>query len=83
MHVPLLHRNAPLWQETVKIIESIMFRYKLVTLNIVEKLTAVPLITSVRASPSPSIASKGGGGTLAIATLKLSGTALTYIDVKF
>ena len=40
-----------------------------------EKLTAVPLITSVRASPSPPIASKRGGGTLAIATLKLGGVA--------
>ena len=41
------------------------------------KLTAVPLITSIRTSPSPSITSKGGGDTLAIATLKLGGAA-TY-----
>ena len=41
----------------------------------VEELTAVPLITSVRASPSPPITSKGGGDTLAIATSKLGGVA--------
>ena len=40
------------------------------------KLTAVPLITSIRAGPNP-IASKGGGDTLLIATLKLGGAA-TY-----
>jgi len=38
-------------------------------------LTAVPLITSIRASPRPPIASKGGGDTLAIATMKRSGPA--------
>ena len=27
MHVLLLHRNAPLWQETVQIVTSIVFRY--------------------------------------------------------
>jgi len=43
----------------------------------VEKLTAVSLITSIRAPPSPPIASKGGGDTLAIATSKLGGAA-TY-----
>ena len=41
-----------------------------------KKLTAVHLITSIRAGPKP-IASKGGGDTLATATLKLGGAA-TY-----
>ena len=40
-----------------------------------EKLTAVSLITSIRAPPSPPIAPKGGGGTLAIVTSKCSGAA--------
>ena len=41
----------------------------------VEELTAVSLITAIRAPPSPSITSKGGGDTLAIATSKRSGAA--------
>ena len=40
------------------------------------KLTTVPLITSIRACPSPPIASTGGRDTLAIATLKLGGAAI-------
>ena len=52
-----------------------------VTVKMVEKLTAVPLITSIRASPRPPIASKGGGDTLAIVTSKLGGAALTCINI--
>ena len=44
--------------------------------KMVERLTAVSLITSIRAPPSPPITSKGGGDTLAIGTLKLSGAAI-------
>ena len=44
------------------------------------KLTAVPLITSIRAGSNP-IASKGGRDTLLIATLKLGGAA-TYTKAR-
>ena len=47
----------------------------LVTVKMERKLTAVPLITPIRAFPRPTIASKGRGDTLAIVTLKLSGAA--------
>ena len=54
---------------------------ELITVRMGEKLTAVPLITSIRASPTSS-ASKFGGDTLSIATLKLCGATLTCIDVN-
>ena len=54
---------------------------ELITVRMGEKLTAVPLITSIRASPTSS-APKFGGDTLSIATLKLCGATLTCIDVN-
>ena len=120
IHVPLLHRKAPLWQETVQYVTSIVVRYsRYVTwvsncqngwksycsfshhcrplgrvdgwardymfqelVIMVEKLTAVSLITSIRASPNSS-ASWGGGDALATGTSKLGETTLTCIDVKY
>ena len=80
MHVPLLHRNAPLWQETVQNVTSsaqiqLPTAAEVDNCQMVEKRTAVPLITSIRTSPSPPITSKGGGDTLAIGTSKLGGAA--------
>ena len=54
---------------------------ELITVRMGGKLTAVPLITSIRASPTSS-ASKFSGDTLPIATLKLCGATLTCTDVN-
>ena len=43
--------------------------------QVVEKLTAVHLITSIRAGPNSSASCAGGGDTLAIGTSKLGGAA--------
>ena len=79
IHVPLLHRNAPLRHETANIITSsvelqLPAAAEVDNCQMVEKLTAVPLITSIRAGPNSS-ASCGGGDTLAIGTSKLGGAA--------
>ena len=78
IHVPLLHRNAPLWQETVQNVTSsveLPTAAEVDNCQIVEKLTAVPLITSIRAGPNSSASWTRGGDTLAIATSKLGGAA--------
>ena len=59
MHVPLLHRKAPLWQETVQNVTSsaqvqLPTTAEVDNCQIVGKLTAVHLITSIRAGPNSS-----------------------------
>ena len=73
MHVPLLHRKAPLLQETT-IVTSIDNYYVSGVGHNGGELTAVYLITSISAGPK-SIASCEGGDTPAISTSKLGGGA--------
>ena len=85
-HWRLLHRKPPLEHET----ETVSSWVRLKSQRLLQhpttlswkhcKLTAVPLITSIRACPGPST-SCGGGNTLAIGTPKLGG-ATSYVCVE-